>query len=184
MSSPLDATRPRDVEGYSLAAANGLVPHVGTAPPTPLPGVSARHRLSWLGARAGALFVLAVLTTSVLRDVPGAGIAVPVVFLGGGITLGVTAVRLQRRVYAELQHGYTTLRLQFGRAGGDRWKQTAVGGGRLSWDYRGTWFLGSDGSVRQAPDLTIDPPGFTPSPSDPTRLELWTGASWSGRFER
>ncbi|NII41591.1 hypothetical protein E9228_002238 [Curtobacterium flaccumfaciens] len=169
---------------FTTATANRMTPQVTAAPPTPLPGLSACHRLITLGVGAAVLFVLAVLATSLLNDAPSMRIVVPVVFLGGGGLLAVVALRLQTRLLAELQHGYTTLRIQFGRARGDRWRQQSVGGGRLAWDYRGTWFLRSDGTVRTPPVPDVDPPGFYPSPTEAGRFELWTGRSWAGRFLR
>ncbi|WIE81213.1 hypothetical protein [Curtobacterium sp. MCSS17_016] len=103
--------------------------------------------------------------------------------LGGFAVVAALLMRVKRRLYDELQHGYTSVCLQMGRAGGDRWRQQTVRGGNLVWDYDGTWFLTADGSVRQAPQPGApEAPGFYPSPTEQGRLELWTGFSWAGRY--
>jgi hypothetical protein len=82
----------------------------------------------------------------------------------------------------ELEHGYTTLVLEYGhfRPTGDRrWGATVW---HVPWDYSGLWVLGGDGRVLSPPDPETEPPGFYPSPNRPGEYELWTGTAWAGQF--
>lgn len=152
--------------------------------PATLPGLSAKQFLLGLAGGAALLFIFAALTTSVLSKIPLMHAIVPVVFLGGGGLLVLLGFQVQRRLISEIRGGYSTLRINFGRVRGDRWRQDSTRGGWLTWDYRGIWFLGSDGTVRAEPLPGLLAPGFYPSPDSPDSLELWTGVSWSGYTSR
>lgn len=54
--------------------------------------------------------------------------------------------------------------------------------GRVDWDYSGLWVLADDGRVKRAPDVTVEPPGFYPSPNRPRQYELWTGTTWAAQY--
>ena len=178
----LDNFRPADVPGYEAAKAAGLTPARTRSPPKVLPGLNAKQLLIVLAGGGATLFVLGVVVTNFFKAVPGAGLIVPIVFVLGFAGIVVLALRVQRRIYEELQQGYTTVQLQFGRAKKDRWRQSTVGGGNLSWDYSSVWILDINGNVVRAPLIQTDGPGFYPSPTFDDRLELWTGVSWTGKL--
>lgn len=183
----LSGTRPRDVPGFAHALADGRLPRIPTTPPRLLPGITAdRAFWRWMGLCVGAAVLCCVLAT---EAVPRLGL--PTVWEGLltlGTGLSVLAVWLQAwrgfgaRNLRELEHGYTTLVLTFGGL-------TSIGDGRaddvdgrLPLDYSGIWVLGNDGRVISAPDRTMEPPGFYPSPNEPGRFELWTGCAWAGQY--
>lgn len=88
-----------------------------------------------------------------------------------------------RRSVQEFEAGYTTFAMQYGDIGfGDR-RRSGRRGRLTPWNYAGLWVL--DGAARDvvsAPDPSIDPPGYYPSPNRRNVFELWTGAVWSGRY--
>jgi len=180
----LDNFRPADAPGYAAAKAAGLTPAQTSSPPNVLPGLNAKQLLIVLAGAGAALFMLAIVATSLLKGSPSAGLAVPVIFIGGFAAIVGLAFRVQRRVYEELQQGYTTVQLQFGRARKDRWTQSTVGGGNLSWDYSSVWILDISGNVEREPLTRMDGPGFYPSPTFDGRFELWTGVSWTGKLAK
>jgi len=180
----LDNFRPADVPGYAAAKAAGLTPAQPTSSPKTLPGLNAKQFLIILAGGGAALFILGVVVTNFLKTVPGAGWMVPVIFIGGFAGIVALAFRVQRRIYEELHQGYTTVQLQFGRANKDRWQQSTVGGGRLSWDYSSVWIMDINGQIVREPLNRNDGPGFYPSPTFEGRFELWTGVSWAGKLAK
>jgi len=107
--------------------------------------------------------------------------------LAGGLTLFWAwwwrwPQAFQQRKLEELAHGYTTLTWVFGGVGPRADGRFAHNQNRIPWDYRGTWVLATDGRVLSAPDPSVEPPGFYPSPNRPRSLELWTGSAWYGAY--
>lgn len=144
-----------------------------------LPSAGRRFtRFVWYAA-GGVFGLIVVMVTVAPRSGPGA-------VVGGVVGLMVlaavaTAWRSVAKVnLTELEAGYTTLRLTFGGFGWGRVRQWRSGH-RIPWDYAGTWVLDpTSGAVVSAPDPAFDPPGLYPSPTRTGRLELWTGAVWTG----
>lgn len=178
----LNNVRPTDVPQYAVAKANGKTPAVTRTPPKVLPGASAKQQIISLGISGAALFLFAMIASKVIPDNAPfpVNLIVPIVLIGGFGVIVKIALGLKARVYKELQHGYTTVQMNFNRAHKGRWRQNTVGGNQLTWDYRGTWFLDSTGNVRRPPMFDAIAPGFYPSPTDEGVYELWTGVSWSG----
>lgn len=176
----LDNFRPADVPGYAAAKTAGLTPAQPTTAPKPLPGLNAKQILAVLGGSAAALFMFAVVSSNFPDNVPVFRLLVPLVMIGGLIPIVVLALKLKGRVYQELQQGYTTTQMQFGRGHKGRWRQETVGGNHLAWDYSSVWILDIKGNVVREPLTHLDGPGFYPSPTEEGRFELWTGVSWSG----
>jgi hypothetical protein len=168
---------PRTVGG-EVARGGPVVPAVA---PRPIPGLSA-HQLfvQWALVAGGAFFVAIIGVLTGIVDGP----AVAVIALAWLALAAFLLARVRRRFFAELAAGYTTLVL----AGGGLWFSRSGYWGRsftrVPWDFSGCWQLADDGAVRAAPDRDGDPPGFYPSPYQPGRRELWTGAVWSGRFKQ
>lgn len=152
-----------------------------------LPGRAASRWFNrWL--LTSAVVVGAVLLT--LEIIPrlgvGAGVEAALTLaagLAGLATIFRNLGRVGDRKLEEVAAGYTTLTLQFGDfwiGEGRRWPRF---GHRAPWDYSGVWVLdGTTGAVESAPDRSVDPPGFYPSPNRPGALELWTGVVWSGHY--
>ncbi|OLF10142.1 hypothetical protein BLA60_16985 [Actinophytocola xinjiangensis] len=178
---------PREVPGYLEAGRAGTLPVAPEQPPGLLAGPTALtlfHRFVAL-AVGGLVLIFALV---VLVEELGASESLrSMVFLGTGlgylVSLLFTLPIVGRRSVTELQHGYTTLVLEFGGFWFGEGPLTRSGDMRAAWDYRGTWHLHHrDGRTLRAPDRGIDPPGLYPSPNSPGRRELWTGATWLGHF--
>ncbi len=183
-----DEVRPRDVPGYSYALANGVVRPVPRQPPALLPGPTAERMFHLhLLKTAGGVAVYIVLVQLITRFVGGWAEAGLMLTLGLGGFLGWLRLMaaVGTRNAEELRHGYTTFQMVFGLLGfgeGRRWRET---GHRAPWDYSGLWVLDhKTGSVKQAPNLDVDAPGFYPSPNREGWLELWTGVVWSGQYRK
>ena len=176
--------RPAEVPGYAQAREHGLVrPTPSTSPPL-LPGVSAvRSLLVMIGGATGAAIVTVILI-SAFKSVPGALRTVLQLSTAVGCFVCWLALqaRLGRAVFAELDRGYTTLRLSYGGFS-PKFRLASPMANRVPWDYRGVWMLdATTGRVTQEPDFTIDPPGFYPSPHRPGAFELWTGVKWTSDY--
>ena len=178
---------PRDVAGFARARTAGLVPSVPPRPPrldgAGVAGALAQRVLLLLAASLFALIALGLIAAALPLPDAAVGISVAV----AGVLLIIVVGGAWRQVglinAAELQRGYTTLVLDFGRftpGAGRRWPSS---GHRAPWDYSATWVLNSHGEVQAAPDgKDRDAPGYYPSPHDEKRFELWTGLVWSGDF--
>ena len=143
---------PPTAPGYTRAAALGLLPPPAPAtPPAPLPGVSSwdRVRLAILLCFGGLL--LALLLGNGFGWEAAAGLLATGTFGAGGWLF----FSVRRRDELESAAGYTT--------GVDR---------------TGLWRLGRDGRVLRAPDATVPPPGWYPSPYFPGVLQFWDGPGW------
>lgn len=183
---PLPERTPRDVPGYAQAARNGVVCPVPRHPPRLLPGPTAHHEFRRFLARSVAVVAVTLVAVEVLARSDGGLLRSGAMLLVG---LGCMAVvfrfwnRVGERNVEEFAAGYTTFRMAFGGwwlGEGRRWQGV---GRRAPWDYSGIWVLDpGTGSVVAIPDLSVDPPGFYPSPNRPGRLELWSGQVWTGRY--
>lgn len=173
--------------GYVEAAAAGRLPPVPERPPGLIVQPTARARFNRVVQLAlGGVVALGAVAGLVDRlALTGAVQAVPL----GVLALAFLVVLLRalpavgQQSLAELQHGYTTLMLQIGGFWYGEGPLTFSLEMRAAWDYRGTWQLDHrDGQVIQGPDRRVDPPGMYPSPNQPGRMELWTGATWLGHY--
>lgn len=182
----LPEVRPREVPEFAGALAMGQLPVVPATPPVPLPGPTASTLFQrWLVRTLVAVGAVVVLV-DLARELPALLAAPLVLGLGLGVLwlAGKDMGRVGDRNVQELRHGYTTVVLVFGSfwMPGERrrWKGAHD---RAPWDYRGVWVLDGTGRrVLRAPDLSVEPPGFFPSPHRPGSWELWTGVVWSGHL--
>ena len=165
----------------------GRLPVVPRQPPPLLPGATADRAFKVFLLKL-VVAVCAVLVLVELVQLPEWPTAVTsLLVLGLGVTALVLALRwwqeVGERALTEIEAGYTTMVLTFGLLRSRphrRWWQTAW---RVPWDYRGIWVLRGDGSVSSAPDRSVLPPGWYPSPHRQAERELWTGAAWSNQYE-
>jgi hypothetical protein len=180
--------RPRDVPGYAEALAAGRVPSVPATPPSLLRGPSAaamfRQFLVGTVVVVVAWFLVLAVTTHVAK---GPGTTRVVVMVPAGLIAFTVVIALVRRVgrrnQAELAHCYTTIRLTMGGFSTNLGRMKSPQQRRADWNYAGVWVLdGGTGRVVSAPDPSVDPPGFFPSPHRQGALEFWTGAQWTGEF--
>lgn len=179
--------RPRDVPGFAEAATAGLLPVVPPTPPPLLPGPTAERLFRVFLVRLAIGIGAMLMVFSVM---PRAGVSSPwtdLVVLGSGLlVLGLAVrwwLRIGRRNVQELQHGYTTVTLQFGGFGWSDGRRREGHSRLTAWDYSGIWVLhGRTGQVVSAPDSRTDPPGFYPSPDRHPEFELWSGSAWAGRY--
>lgn len=177
---------PRQTPNYAAAVASGVVPSVPDAPARLLAGRTADSTFKVFLLR-GALLVLGVLLA--LEVLPRQGVSTgvtSVVVLGlctaAGVVLHQQWRAVGRRLFVELEAGYTTLVFtyaSFAPPADRRWHETD---GRVAWDYRGVWVLRANGQVVSAPNRGVDPPGCYPSPQRRGAQELWSGAAWTGQF--
>ena len=143
---------PPSAPGYQRAAALGLLPHEAPElPPTPVPGLSSwdRTRLSLVLCFGGLLLGL-LLANGFGLEVAGMLLA-GVTFCTGGWLFSSTRGRDE----LELATGYTS-----------------------GATHHGLWRLARDGRVLRAPDRTVPPPGWYPSPYFPGVLQYWDGPGW------
>ncbi len=183
MTSP-ESPHPRDVPGYETAVAHRLVPVVPAEPPRLLPGPTA-HAVVWryLGRIGGLvagwlalMFVLSVFDSGIATILRLLALALSLVGFWRLFVVG--RARAGERLLAELDAGYATFRLTYGGFWRTRQKSRPQHTYQEPWDFRGTWRLSRTGAVEGAPDPSVSPPGFYPSPNRPGSLELWTGAAW------
>jgi hypothetical protein len=181
---------PRQVPGYARAAAAELLPRVPAQPPARLPGATARQVMMAGLAQAAVAFAVSIV---VFLQIPKLGLPAilePLIMIPVGIApfaffMGRVFPRAGDRSLQEMAQGYTTLTLGFG----DFWlgppRRWPKYGHRMPWDYRGLWVYDGQGQrIISAPDLSVDPPGYYPSPNRTDSLELWTGTVWAGHFRR
>ncbi len=164
-----------------------MLPVVPPHPPRLLPGRTADQEFwLWLGKAVSSAVALVVVGEVVERldRVPGGtAVVLPLGLLWFWAVFFRWFRAVGRRKLAELAEGYTTLTFVFGSLVRYPYRRHRYGDeSRVPWDYRGLWVLGSDGRVKSAPDATVEPPGFYPSPNRPGAWELWTGATWAGQF--
>lgn len=176
--------RPSEVPGYAQARDQGLTRTVPPTPPPLVPGLNAQHRFFAMIVGVTVVAIMSLALVSVLEVIHHPiRIAVQ---LAVSVCAFVVILRLiaavGRTVHREMDHGYTTLQLAYGNffAKPRVASQMAM---RVPWDYRGLWMLNAmDGSVLQAPDPTVEAPGFYPSPNRPGAFEMWTGVAWTNDF--
>ena len=179
--------RPRDVPGFSDARMLGRLPRIPPSPPRPLPGTSADHLFwGWIATVVGSGLAWFLVFHLVSGSGLPAVVATPLL-IAGGLTLFWAwwwrwPRAFQARKIEELRHGYTTLTWVFGGVGPRADGRFRHNENRIPWDYRGIWVLASDGRVLSAPDPSVEPPGFFPSPNRPGSYELWTGSAWYGTY--
>lgn len=148
---------PQSAPGFSRAFAAGMLPApISGGPPMPVSGLSAwRRLLLGVGLFLGGM-VLGLLSER-------AAAAQEVVFALAIVSAGASLWPfLSIRAREELEHG----------AG-----YTSMPGGP------GTWRLGRGGRVLRAPDRTVPPPGWYPSPYFPGVLQRWEGPGWAALGE-
>lgn len=178
---------PREVPGYAEAVASGVAPRVPRTPPELLPGPSARGVFTgFLFSSAvvvGLLLVLLRLATQAF-PMPVAIAITAVAAIGGGALIVLNLwPAVGRRCVEEFHAGYTTLVISFGGIGWGAERRKQAEGARPPWDYSGLWIIDAgEDYVLAAPEPGADAPGYYPSPSRPGTLELWTGATWAGRY--
>jgi hypothetical protein len=143
---------PSTAPGFQRALALGLLPAPPpAAPPALQPGLSSwdRIRLAMLLCFGG--LVLGLLLANGL-DKGMSGLIVSLVTFPTGVWLFYS---VEHRDEVELAAGYTS-----------------------SLSYTGVWRLGRDGRVLRAPDPSVPPPGWYPSPYYPGVLQRWEGPGW------
>ena len=185
----LPEVRPRDVDGFGRAVAAGLVPQVLQEPPELLPGRTAQQVFRMFLLKSAVTVAILLLVVEIVQRVVPSAAAAAVTPVLGLLSLGLIFFQFWRgvgnRSAQELQHGYTTFRMQYGGfwwGEGRRWKGL---GRRAPWDYSGLWVLDTNGRrILSPPNRSVDPPGFYPSPNRHGSLELWTGVVWSGRYRK
>lgn len=176
--------------GFESALRSGLLPAVPAPPPAPppapLPGRSAQAAFRVFLGELAAIVALGLLLVAVAGRVGlSQGWTSVLVLVAGLVGFLLALYRWQRvgqHYLAELEHGYTTLVLQFGGfALGDGRRRPGLGR-RVPWNYAGIWVFTPSGEVLSAPEPGVEPPGFYPSPNRPGAFELWTGAVWAGEY--
>lgn len=183
----LQRPRPRDVDGFADAYADGLLPIVTRHPPAPGSGVVVPSAASlfwtWLAkfvATFASFFVFAQLE-------PPQTVIPQFLYYSAGALVGVsilwlafrTLLRYVDRSIDEMLHGYTTVTLIAGGVGRSEHSWGEVG---PPWNYDGVWVLNRKFAVKSTPNPLADPPGYYPSPNRPGCWELWTGEVWSGAY--
>jgi hypothetical protein len=182
------APRPRDLQAFGHAQANGMTPQVSSTPPAVSVRPTARSALRGVAVVAG--LVVAAILTVLFTGGSGGRLAWPVVALllgvscGGVVALAVAVRRWGRAQVAELQRGYTTTTFDMGRFWFGGAPDGVVSHGWVQWDWDATWVLRPDGEVVSPPSGEGDPPGLYPSPRRGGAFELWTGHQWSGYLPR
>jgi hypothetical protein len=137
--------------------------------------------------KSAVTVAILLLVVELIQRVVSGVVAAAVGPVLGLVSLGLIFFRfwgaVGNRSVQELQHGYTTFRMQYGGfwwGEGRRWERV---GRRAPWDYSGLWVLDTTGRhVLSPPNRSVDPPGFYPSPNRHGSLEMWTGLVWSGRY--
>ena len=178
---------PRKVPAFAAASAAGRVPVVPPAAPALIAGTTADKSFNFFLLK---LVIVAGIVVASLDIVPkivgGKGLLTALVDVTLGVAVLVLMLRWLKSIgeknFQEISQGYTTLVLRYGMFGpnvSSRWYRSRF---RVPWDYSGLWVLGNDGKVLTAPDSSVDPPGFYPSPNRQGAYELWTGVGWSGQF--
>lgn len=161
---------PRTVPGYREAVEAGIVRVPSVEPPTLLPGLSATWRRSIMTFVPPAVYV--VLAVSPMPR--------PLLFglvLVGGLCLPLANRWWERRVWDELAAGYMTVPTGRAYKSPPSWHRTW-----RPWNDAGIWTFDRGGTERSRPDLSVDAPGFYPSPYEPGRLQLWNGYEWIERY--
>jgi hypothetical protein len=133
------------------------------------------------GAGLGGALVTVLLATQVAGESFFGSVFVAVVaFAVMAVVWGMWR-RVGDASIAELMRGYTTIEVTFGAFRRGERRFTWASGNRLPWDYSGVWRL-LPGKAPVPPVVSVDPPGFYPSPNRDGMFELWTGAAWAGDY--
>lgn len=143
---------PQVAPGFAAAWRAGILPPPpANEPPTALPGLSASARV-WSAVICffGAIGGCTVVDRSGLPT----ELFLPLA-LFGLVSSGWLLSTVHARADAEHRAGYTTL------------------------PASGTWRLNSRGAVVAAPDRSLPPPGWYPSPYFPGMLQRWDGPGWA-----
>lgn len=143
---------PMSAPGFQAAWRLGLLPPPPPAvPPSPVPGLS-----SWDRTRLGLLLAFGVFALMIpVGNALDAG-ALSALLAGAPFCAGVWLLYSTRaRDEIEFAAGYTS-------------------GGT----HTGLWRIGRDGRVLRAPDRSVPPPGWYPSPYYPGVLQRWDGPAW------
>lgn len=177
--------RPRDVTGYEQAVTAGLTPARPSHPPSLLPGTTAHRALVQCGFALGGAAVLIVIALALGPESGGQASMRDLLTVLGAALAGLVVVllavgRFRRALLAELAAGYVTTTFHQGLLWFAARPGPRVGNDVVGWRWDGLWVLDGSGRVVSAPSPEVEPPGFYPSPNQPGRLELWTGAQWVG----
>ncbi len=176
---------PREVDGFEAAQKQGLLPLVSDTAPTleiqpPAGAMLDTHIISSvIGFFACVVGILLIDKFLKPPDIVFIGQVVITGSLMFWYWLWKTA-KIGEVAVSEFSRGYTTIqRLVFGNFWLGSSRTSWWNDDRIGWDFTGLWRLDpKSGAVIAAPNRTVTPPGFYPSPFKSGKFQQWTGSEW------